>query len=445
MSNEYPILNNNYIFRQYILKNKYKGVIYGLYDDFRFDINKNASEIISLFNGVNSTIEIHKLISTKYPKINKKQIVFEINNVIDELFRNKIISFRNNPLKKRILPKKIKMRSVLDNVYIRLTDQCNLKCKHCSVDANPYKNKKIKLKPIYKLIDEIYEMMVTTIIFTGGEPTLVTELPEIIAYASKKPLKVVLMTNGLNITKEYAILLVKNGLKQVNISLDGFKAISHDWFRGVQGAFRQAINAINHFTNLGILVETTTVVNKRNSLEYNELLVLGQKKNLMQMKFLPIIPLKRGITCNYEESFDIYEKNISLFNTIYDDSQVIFKNMKKKVSSYTFRCSAGSSVIAINSNGDVLPCNNFEPIVLGNIYSNSLKNIYNYSNKIEILHKAIKIENSECENCNLLNYCHGGCAMVSYSYNNGIFNKCDITRKVVVENKLNKINKEKVI
>ncbi|MEW6457404.1 MAG: radical SAM protein [Acidobacteriota bacterium] len=335
------------------------------------------------------------------------------------------------------------MRGILNHVYIRLTNACNSRCIHCSVDAGQRLKEELKKEEIFDLVDQIYRMMVPRVTFTGGEPTLVNYLPELIKYASNKPMKTHLMTNGYKIDESYAELLVKNNLVHINISLDGAGEKTHDTFRGLKGSFKKAIKAIRIFKDLNIYVETTTVIHEGNRNEVIDIINLGKSLKVDNMKFLPITPFKRGKYCNFEDSLTYYINNLRNFLFAYDNiyNKLIKKDLSKKLQKEDlFRCNAGTGIIAISPQGDVFPCNNLENIVLGNIRAKRLIEIYNESSNVNDVFNALSIRNSECESCKILDYCHGGCAMLAYSYH-GDYKKCDITRKPYVLELMKDYNK----
>jgi MoaA/NifB/PqqE/SkfB family radical SAM enzyme len=79
--------------------------------------------------------------------------------------------------------------------------------------------------------------------FTGGEPMLREDLPELLATASRLGLHAHLNTDGFRVA-EQAPALLATGLRSVNVSLDGADAATHDAARGRAGAFRGAVDAL---------------------------------------------------------------------------------------------------------------------------------------------------------------------------------------------------------
>ncbi len=433
MFKKYPVLKKEYILRKFEGKEGVKICLYGIYNKNTIEINDDALFIVRHFTGEYQIEEIVNKIVSKFGVSYDK--AFEcLNKILLQLEKKEIIHFNENKEIRYKFSDLPKMRGILNQVYILLTNACNLRCIHCSVDAGKRLKEELKKEEIFEIIDQIYEMMVPGVTFTGGEPTLMDYLPELIRYTASKPIKTHLMTNGYKISKSYAKLLVNNGLVHVNISLDGAQEKTHDTFRGVRNSFKKAIEAIRIFKGLGIYVETTTVIHEGNSSEIMDIVNLGKSMKIDNMKFLPIVPFKRGKGCNFKDSLSCYINNIRNFIFAYD---IIYNRLIKKDLSHKlheedlFRCGAGTGVIGISSQGDVFPCNNLENIVLGNIRSQKLMEIYNKSSRLRDVFDAISIRDSECENCEILDYCHGGCAMLSYSYY-GDYKKCDITRKPYV-------------
>ena len=77
---------------------------------------------------------------------------------------------------------------------IKITQRCNLHCKHCT-----WSNRITKDLPISEwksIIDNLYEVGVAGIVIEGGEPTLYKGIEEIVEYVKSKNLYAILITNG---------------------------------------------------------------------------------------------------------------------------------------------------------------------------------------------------------------------------------------------------------
>jgi len=138
----------------------------------------------------------------------------------------------------------------LDTLFIELTNQnCNLKCKHCYINFEPYKKIKdfIPFETIKQALKDTKDFNVKMICLTGGEPLLHPEFNAILRTCLKhKP--VTIFSNGININDKKARFFKKvedEGEMELffNISLDSYDERKNDDIRG-RGSFRKALNAI---------------------------------------------------------------------------------------------------------------------------------------------------------------------------------------------------------
>ena len=137
-------------------------------------------------------------------------------------------------------------------VVWNVTRQCNLKCVHCYAHAKATGgHDELTTQEGKTLIDDLANFGVPVLLFSGGEPLVRKDLPDLAAYAVKKGMRAVISTNGTLISAETARVLKYIGLSYVGISLDGMQEIN-DRFRGVQGAYQAALDGITNCQEAGI-------------------------------------------------------------------------------------------------------------------------------------------------------------------------------------------------
>jgi MoaA/NifB/PqqE/SkfB family radical SAM enzyme len=111
-------------------------------------------------------------------------------------------------------------------VNLELTHDCNLKCKTCHVGAGDFKPVHLAREHVPRILSSIlsirqqYRLGFT---LTGGEPTLVPFLPEIVrALRREKGVTVLSMvTNGILVDESLLLSLEDAGLDWLAVSLDG--------------------------------------------------------------------------------------------------------------------------------------------------------------------------------------------------------------------------------
>ena len=174
------------------------------------------------------------------------------------------------------------------------TRRCNLKCVHCYAHAKdiPHDNE-LTTEEGKRLIDDLAGFGVPVILFSGGEPMLRKDLPELAGYAVNRGIRAVISTNGTLITAEKAKILKDIGLSYVGVSLDGMEEI-HDRFRGMKGAFRQAMEGIRNCQDTGIKVGLRFTINKFNVAEIPAIFDLLEQKNIPRICFYHLVYAGRG-------------------------------------------------------------------------------------------------------------------------------------------------------
>ena len=172
-------------------------------------------------------------------------------------------------------------------VYIN--DVCNYKCLMCDIrmkdQATVYRCEDQK-----RDIDSLSKMGVVYYSVSGGEPTLVKDLPERLAYAASKIPYVHLVTNGSTMTKDLAKRLGKTGIQEISVSLDGLQEF-HNTMRGVENSFEKAWNAVGllhqHAPQIEIVINSILTPYNLDSLRALRKKILGSFPDIYS-KYLPL-------------------------------------------------------------------------------------------------------------------------------------------------------------
>ena len=179
-------------------------------------------------------------------------------------------------------------------VVWNVTRRCNLKCVHCYAHAkNIAFDNELSTSEGKTLIDDLAEFGVPVILFSGGEPLVRKDLPELADYAVKKGMRAVISTNGTLITPRIARTLKDIGLSYVGISLDGMEEIN-DRFRGVKGAFRLALKGIENCKKVDIKVGLRFTINKSNTGQISEIFKLLEEMDIPRVCFYHLVYAGRG-------------------------------------------------------------------------------------------------------------------------------------------------------
>ena len=179
-------------------------------------------------------------------------------------------------------------------VVWNITRACNLKCVHCYAHATDGSTSdELSTEEGRRMIDDLAAFGAPVLLFSGGEPMVRKDMPELAAYAVEKGMRAVISTNGTLIDRSTAQTLKKIGLSYVGISLDGLEPVN-DHFRGVGGAFKKALRGIENCQEAGIKVGLRFTINRRNVQEIPGIFDLLEDMEIPRVCFYHLVYAGRG-------------------------------------------------------------------------------------------------------------------------------------------------------
>lgn len=179
-------------------------------------------------------------------------------------------------------------------VVWNMTRRCNLKCIHCYAQAKDIEfENELSTEEGKALIDDLASFGSPVILFSGGEPTIRKDLPELAAYAREKGMRAVISTNGTLIDRDLAKKLKDVGLSYVGVSLDGIRE-TNDKFRGMKGAFDAAIKGLHNCQEEGIKVGLRFTINKQNVRDIPAIFDLLEEEKIPRICFYHLVYAGRG-------------------------------------------------------------------------------------------------------------------------------------------------------
>ena len=154
----------------------------------------------------------------------------------------------------------------LKELWFHVTDTCNLACRHCLFAASPAKKESLDRVELFAAIEKGAELGCRLFYFTGGEPFVYPDFPEVLAHVQKQDpaAHAVVLTNGLLLKKHLA------GLKQLDperlhlqVSLDGLRE-THDQLRG-SGSFEALQENVAAAVRENFALTVSVAVNQANA------------------------------------------------------------------------------------------------------------------------------------------------------------------------------------
>ena len=308
-------------------------------------------------------------------------------------------------------------------VYIELTKQCNLGCRHCFTNAADDRSPGLSTEKWVGVLDEMSSIGVINARFTGGEPTLRGDWHEILSYSKKLGFAVSLQTNGVyDDARETVGKIAELGLEQVTVSLDGIGA-THDALRG-RGSFEKLLNTMKLMKEAGVKLRFNTILTKNNASEMPAIFDLvseyGVAINLFYMRSLGKGADNFKISLDFEEHARSAEairelwKNypgIHVSHSGFYPPKPMTHNAKFPRITYPY----GNVAISIASDGTYWPHHysiyQGENFKLGEYPKDRILDIWTGSKKLDGFRKWLSLLLERCEKC----FEHGGrCSGINF-------------------------------
>ncbi len=315
-------------------------------------------------------------------------------------------------------------RNIPYSAQIELTLRCNGKCSFCSIHSLPESilGTDMTTDQIKNLIDQIAELGVLSLSFTGGEPTLRKDLPELIYYTGVvHDFMNGIATNGYLLPKLFKEHKIE-GLDYVLLSLDYPTAKLHDKMRGIK-VFDRVIESIKLAKKYDIKPIISTVVMKDNINLLDDICQLTENLGC-SIELYPCEDIIRDFPNKSYQIQDIRKliPDISAwsnlirslrkkYNNILTDPisvEVVekggfggFPHYNQKI----LRCHVAEAYLFISHDGFInYPCK-IHPIISFNALKYPISSIY-HSHKVKEIMKMH-------DNYQFCNNCRLGCAIVS--------------------------------
>ena len=159
-----------------------------------------------------------------------------------------------------------------------LTYKCPLQCPYCSnpLDfAGPRFKRELSTDEWCRVFREAKALGVLQLGLSGGEPTLRSDLEELVREAHGLGLYTSLITSAYRLTKERLAALKAAGLDHVQISIQGADAELSDAVAGT-ASYRDKIAAYHYTRELGFPLTVNVVLHRRNLHQVESLIRLAE-------------------------------------------------------------------------------------------------------------------------------------------------------------------------
>jgi radical SAM protein with 4Fe4S-binding SPASM domain len=301
---------------------------------------------------------------------------------------------------------------------LAITYRCNNDCAHC-YNARPRDYPELSTEKWYQVMERLWEIGIPHVVFTGGEPTLREDLPELISHAEHNGQITGINTNGRRLSDlDYVKRLVNAGLDHVQITIESHDPVIHDTMVNNHGAWKQTVAGIHNVLDTSLYVMTNTTMLRENSANLMQTLDFLAKTGIPTLGLNALIYSGKGksVSTGVAEKDLLPLLNIAREMTSRNDQRLIWYTPTQYCNFDPMQlelgvkgCTAALYNMCIEPNGDVIPCQSYYHS-LGNILSSPWGNIWNHELSIKLRERKWIPE--KCSACVLVEECGGGCPLV---------------------------------
>ena len=321
-------------------------------------------------------------------------------------------------------------RPLISNLQFELSSLCNERCIHCYI-PNDKKNKgfNMPLKKVKDLIDEFAGMGGLHVTLSGGEVFLFPHLKEVVTYCREKDLKISILSNLILLKDDFIPWLKEANLSVIQVSLYSMNPEIHDLITTVKGSWEKTKTAIEKLVDADIPIQISCPLMKANKDSYGAVLDYAKKLNVKAQTDYILMARSDLDTSNLANRLSLEETAIVIKDIIEKDKQYQEETLNQIPPSEEFKfdpekfkqqpvCGVGYDNCCVTASGDVYPCAGWQDYVLGNVYKNTLKEIWENSERVKDLRKITQASFPQCLECEAANFCNR-CLVRNYNESGG--------------------------
>lgn len=334
-------------------------------------------------------------------------------------------------------------------VFWNITNQCNLSCSHCYINAGPdvQRREELSLDEAKDFLDDLAGMRIPLLMFSGGEPLVRRDFWELAAYARSKGLKTALSSNGTLITRKVAERIKEAGIEYVGVSLDSANEKTHDAIRGQPGSFIRSVRALKNCVEIGLKCGIRVTATKDNYREIPDLIDLSIQLNVPRFCLYWLVPSGRGRKLFNEKKLekgevmrlldalytrakklgpekieiltvDAPQDGIYVLNKLSEENSPEYENALRLLKFTGDSCSAGNRIANVDPSGNVYVCQfaQLPELRVGNVRKQRFSEIWNddANPALSAFRNKVKNLRGKCGKCTHRQLCGGGCRIRAY-------------------------------
>lgn len=185
----------------------------------------------------------------------------------------------------------------INHIDFYISYQCQNNCIFCSASSlmSKFRNHPLKFKEISDLLKRKRKEGITSVNFTGGEPTLYPEFGVLLKLAKELKFKVYVNTNGERFADPEFVKKTAPLIDEVCFSIQGPNNKVHDFLMNTKGSFKRQLKGLKNLSRYPIRLFSNLVVTKFNFDFLEETVRFAFKNGVQELLVSNLVPEGRGI------------------------------------------------------------------------------------------------------------------------------------------------------
>ena len=307
----------------------------------------------------------------------------------------------------------------LNYLFWECTTRCNLHCRHCGSDCKTQATQADMPKEDFlRVLDSIASKTNphdVFVIISGGEPLMRADLEDCCAAIYAKGFPWGMVTNGLALTPERLVRLVKAGMHSITLSLDGLED-DHNWMRGNPQSFQRVDQALSMLARIPQLTyDVVTCVTRRNLTHLPDIRQYLISKGVPRWRIFTVFPVGRAATDPELQLSDAEFRSVFEFiRTTRKERHIHLEygcegflgNYEGEVRDHLYTCQAGITIGSVLIDGSISACTSIRSDYhQGNIYQDDFMDVWEH--RFQPYRNRAWMRTGPCADCRLFRYCQG--------------------------------------
>ena len=334
-----------------------------LYPEGVLLVNDTAAAVLGHCDGTRPVDAVVARLAVEYEGLRTE----DVHRLLADLAGRRLISLDGTGRPAAVLapsPSGPALRSPVPlGMLAELTYRCPLHCTYCANPLNigDYADELTTVDWLHTL-DQARAVGVLQVHFSGGEPLLRPDLPELVGHARAVGLYSNLVTSGIPLSAERLERLAEAGLDHVQLSIQDSEAVSGDMIAGRPAHHRKLV-AAELVTRLGLPLTINVVLHRSNVDRLGAIADLAaelgaERVELAHTQFYGWAWRNRSALAPTQEQVDAANRAAAQARArhgdqlefVYVDADYFSTRPKPCMSGW------GSRQFVVAPNGDVLPC-----------------------------------------------------------------------------------------